>query len=81
MHDRLMNERHQMQTRRQLLGRAGAGVGSIALASLLGAESPAKAAFSEWLESRYDGIEALNQAWETDFTHWTELAGGVKPAH
>ena len=33
------------------------------------------AAFREWLQKRYDSLDALNQAWETQFADW----GAVMP--
>ena len=40
-------------------------------------DSPAKAAFTEILKERYESIDALNEAWETAFASWDELADGA----
>ena len=40
-------------------------------------ESPAKSAFTGILKDKYASIVALNEAWETAFTSWDELANGV----
>lgn len=42
------------------------------------ADSPTKAAFSRHLQEHYHQIEALNQAWGTDFASWQELSAGVQ---
>lgn len=41
-------------------------------------ESPAKAAFSTHLKSKYGSIGALNQAWSTEFETWSVLDAGVR---
>jgi hypothetical protein len=40
-------------------------------------QSPAKAAFTKQLQSKYQSIEKLNQAWQTEFDSWKTLASGV----
>ncbi|KXI28812.1 agarase [Paraglaciecola hydrolytica] len=40
-------------------------------------QSPAKAAFTKQLQSKYQTIAALNQAWQTQFASWQTLANGV----
>ncbi|MCL1065647.1 beta-galactosidase [Shewanella olleyana] len=40
-------------------------------------ESPAKKAFSEFLQQKYNKIEQLNAAWQTDISDWGTLNQGV----
>ncbi|BFM20294.1 agarase [Gilvimarinus japonicus] len=38
------------------------------------AQSPAKQAFTKRLQAQYSSIKALNRAWNTDFSSWSEFA-------
>ena len=40
-------------------------------------ESPAKKAFSEHLQNKYQDIEKFNEAWQLSLTSWAELSAGV----
>ncbi|MEG3768496.1 beta-galactosidase [Alteromonas sp. 14N.309.X.WAT.G.H12] len=40
-------------------------------------QSPAKAAFTQYLQNKYDSINALNQAWNTQFATWSTIENGV----
>ncbi|MDO6641656.1 beta-galactosidase [Shewanella sp. 5_MG-2023] len=40
-------------------------------------ESPAKKAFSEFLQQKYAQVEQLNTAWQTNFNDWDTLNQGV----
>lgn len=40
-------------------------------------QSPAKAAFTKQLQSKYQSIEMLNKAWHTQFDSWKTFANGV----
>lgn len=41
-------------------------------------ESPAKAAFTEYLREKHGSIEALNESWNTQLADWNELAAGLE---
>jgi len=41
-------------------------------------ESPTKAVWSRMLREKYDTIDALNAAWDTDIASWDELEDGVE---
>lgn len=40
-------------------------------------DSPAKAAFTDYLKSQYKTINALNEAWDSDIADWAEFSNGV----
>ena len=40
-------------------------------------DSPAKAAFTRIVQTKYESIDALNAAWSTEFGSWDEFAAGV----
>ncbi|MCF2947520.1 agarase [Paraglaciecola aquimarina] len=40
-------------------------------------ESPAKAAFTKHLKTKYSSVEQVNQKWQTDLTTWSELENGI----
>ena len=42
-------------------------------------ESPAKQAFTGYLQESYGQIDALNARWNTQLASWEELAAGVEP--
>lgn len=41
-------------------------------------DTPAKAAFSKLLKSKYESVETLNSAWGTNFGSWHEFDSGVR---
>lgn len=45
------------------------------------AESPAKAAFAELLNDKYQDIAGLNESWQTEFSSWDEIAVDVRLEH
>ncbi|MGJ8681456.1 agarase [Paraglaciecola sp.] len=40
-------------------------------------ESPAKAAFTQHIKSKYASVDELNKAWKTELADWAELAQGA----
>lgn len=43
-------------------------------------ESPAKAAFANWLKGKYRSIEALNAAWDLSLSDWMDVDSGFEVA-
>lgn len=42
------------------------------------ADSPTKAAFSQWLQGKYKNIKALNSAWKLNLSHWNDVKNGIE---